>query len=162
MCRLCFERLSKNCAACGDAKGGNRGKSRGGRAVFQLGVFGCTGIRTKVPGRAGRVPKQDSRSSADAISGEPPTATKLTRQCPTIRQSASEWQPPIRPTSLADQLPAAMGMTAPAALRATAPGSIEGGATAEAGGRARAFALGQLRSLAERNGYPVRQAAKSA
>lgn len=30
------------------------------------------------------------------------------------------------------------------------------------GGRARAFALGQLRSLAERNGYPVRESAKSA
>ena len=29
-------------------------------------------------------------------------------------------------------------------------------------GRARAFALGQLRSLAERNGYPVRETAKSA
>jgi WhiB family transcriptional regulator, redox-sensing transcriptional regulator len=29
-------------------------------------------------------------------------------------------------------------------------------------GRARAFALGQLRSLAERNGYPVRESAKSA
>ncbi|SPM33881.1 transcriptional regulator [Mycobacterium rhizamassiliense] len=30
------------------------------------------------------------------------------------------------------------------------------------GGRGRTFALGQLRSLAERNGYPVRAAAKSA
>lgn len=30
------------------------------------------------------------------------------------------------------------------------------------GGRPRAFALRQLRSLAERNGYPVREAAKSA
>jgi WhiB family redox-sensing transcriptional regulator len=29
-------------------------------------------------------------------------------------------------------------------------------------GRPRAFALGQLRSLAERNGYPVRDVAKSA
>jgi WhiB family redox-sensing transcriptional regulator len=29
-------------------------------------------------------------------------------------------------------------------------------------GRPRAFALGQLRSLAERNGYPVREVAKSA
>ncbi|GBG40940.1 WhiB family transcriptional regulator [Mycobacterium montefiorense] len=29
-------------------------------------------------------------------------------------------------------------------------------------GRPRAFALNQLRSLAERNGYPVREAAKSA
>jgi WhiB family redox-sensing transcriptional regulator len=29
-------------------------------------------------------------------------------------------------------------------------------------GRARAFALGQLRTLAERNGYPLRGAAKSA
>ena len=29
-------------------------------------------------------------------------------------------------------------------------------------GRARTFALGQLRSLAERNGYPVRETAKSA
>ncbi|BBX64140.1 putative transcriptional regulator WhiB6 [Mycobacterium saskatchewanense] len=30
------------------------------------------------------------------------------------------------------------------------------------GGRPRTFALRQLRSLAERNGYPVRQSAKSA
>ncbi|OJZ71924.1 transcriptional regulator [Mycobacterium paraffinicum] len=30
------------------------------------------------------------------------------------------------------------------------------------GGRPRAFALRQLRSLAERNGYPVRETAKSA
>jgi WhiB family transcriptional regulator, redox-sensing transcriptional regulator len=30
------------------------------------------------------------------------------------------------------------------------------------GGRARAFALRQLRSLAERNGYPIRESAKSA
>ena len=29
-------------------------------------------------------------------------------------------------------------------------------------GRGRTFALGQLKSLAERNGYPVRQTAKSA
>jgi WhiB family transcriptional regulator, redox-sensing transcriptional regulator len=29
-------------------------------------------------------------------------------------------------------------------------------------GRGRAFALGQLRSLAERNGYPVRESAQSA
>jgi WhiB family redox-sensing transcriptional regulator len=29
-------------------------------------------------------------------------------------------------------------------------------------GRGRAFALGQLRSLAERNGYPVRESARSA
>jgi len=29
-------------------------------------------------------------------------------------------------------------------------------------GRARTFALGQLRSLAERNGYPVRESTKSA
>jgi WhiB family transcriptional regulator, redox-sensing transcriptional regulator len=37
-----------------------------------------------------------------------------------------------------------------------------GGVVIPESGRPRAFALSQLRSLAERNGYPVRETAKSA
>ena len=37
-----------------------------------------------------------------------------------------------------------------------------GGVVIPEGGRARTFALAQLRDLAERNGYPVRPAARSA
>jgi WhiB family redox-sensing transcriptional regulator len=48
------------------------------------------------------------------------------------------------------------------AVQATGAEGLWAGVVIPEGGRARTFALGQLRSLAERNGYPVRPAAKSA
>ena len=54
------------------------------------------------------------------------------------------------------------GLPAPVDVRSEAVESsgAEGlwaGVVIPEGGRARAYALGQLRSLAERNGYPVRE-----
>jgi WhiB family transcriptional regulator, redox-sensing transcriptional regulator len=48
------------------------------------------------------------------------------------------------------------------AVESTGAEGLWAGVVIPEGGRARAFALRQLRSLAERNGYPAREPAKSA
>jgi WhiB family transcriptional regulator, redox-sensing transcriptional regulator len=48
------------------------------------------------------------------------------------------------------------------AVESTGAEGLWAGVVIPEAGRARTFALGQLRSLAERNGYPVRESAKSA
>jgi WhiB family transcriptional regulator, redox-sensing transcriptional regulator len=48
------------------------------------------------------------------------------------------------------------------AVESTGAEGLWAGVVIPEAGRGRAFALGQLRSLAERNGYPVHESAKSA
>jgi WhiB family redox-sensing transcriptional regulator len=53
-------------------------------------------------------------------------------------------------------------MCAREAVESSGAEGLWAGVVIPEGGRPRAHALGQLRSLAERNGYPVREAAKTA
>ncbi len=54
-------------------------------------------------------------------------------------------------------LPAPVGLCAKEAVESPGAEGLWAGVVIPEAGRARAFALGQLRSLAERNGYPVRE-----